>query len=269
MSVNIVQNKFLEYIVSECHDRGNLIEMNIHLVNNVRLVGHIIGYDDDSIILNGRGKTQIVFKKAILTICPGDKGDVNMLKACLPDTLSEAALNRLVGNTSTYRHYTSSNLDKTSHQPYYGEPQTDLNPVKEPIDIIKQVEGKVGEGSCSGIGGEVNNQLIPSYDAILNYHKNKGNSVSEEDKVSDNAEESRAPTEREEFNKYLKEKYSSSDDKGRKELLEQLKLKNNIGACFSDPDDDMYYPSNMSNLLSEEEKITQEMHDNGTDSVAV
>lgn len=57
--------------------RKENISITIFLVNGYQLKGHVKGFDNYTIVLEGDGKQQLIYKHAISTISPN--GSVNFL----------------------------------------------------------------------------------------------------------------------------------------------------------------------------------------------
>lgn len=59
-----VQDAFLNYT------RKNKVPVTIFLVNGVKVVGLIVGFDTTGILLRKEGYTQLIYKHAVSTISP-------------------------------------------------------------------------------------------------------------------------------------------------------------------------------------------------------
>ncbi|MCK8825019.1 RNA chaperone Hfq [Fuchsiella alkaliacetigena] len=68
-----IQDSFLNQI------RREKIKVTIYLVNGFQLTGFVKGFDNFTIILDTKGKQQMVYKHAVSTITP-EKSIDNLLK---------------------------------------------------------------------------------------------------------------------------------------------------------------------------------------------
>jgi len=66
-----IQNQFLENAMNQ------RVNTTIFLSSGIKLLGQIIGYDDDCIILAGKGVYQLIYKNAISTLVPPES--INLL----------------------------------------------------------------------------------------------------------------------------------------------------------------------------------------------
>lgn len=66
---NKTQEKFLNFITK------NEWPMTVYLCNGIRLQGKITDFDNNSVLLDKSGKSQLVYKNAIATLFPEDNGD--------------------------------------------------------------------------------------------------------------------------------------------------------------------------------------------------
>lgn len=59
-----VQDAFLNYV------RRNKIQVTLFLMNGVKMIGFIVCFDQNTILVRKEGYAQLVYKHAVSTICP-------------------------------------------------------------------------------------------------------------------------------------------------------------------------------------------------------
>ena len=59
-----VQDAFLNYV------RRNKIQVTLFLMNGVKMIGFVVCFDQNTILVKKEGYAQLVYKHAISTICP-------------------------------------------------------------------------------------------------------------------------------------------------------------------------------------------------------
>lgn len=59
-----VQDAFLNYV------RRNKIQVTLFLMNGVKMIGFIVCFDQNAILIRKEGYAQLVYKHAVSTICP-------------------------------------------------------------------------------------------------------------------------------------------------------------------------------------------------------